>query len=62
MIDERAMRIVDDAVEGKAPSRSDIMHLLRFDAYSVEAAYACARAREIGMRRPRLRFRADQGG
>lgn len=50
MIDERAMRIVDDAVEGKTPSRSDIMHLLRFDAYSVEAAYACARAREVGMK------------
>lgn len=50
MINERAMQIVDDAVAGKAPTRSDIMHLLRFDAYSVEAAYAIARAREVGMK------------
>lgn len=50
MIDGRAMQIVDDAVDGKAPNRSDIVHLLRFDPYSVEAAYACARAREVGMK------------
>ena len=50
MIDERAMQIVDNAVAGNAPNRSDILHMLRFDAYSVEAAYACARAREVGMK------------
>lgn len=50
MIDERAMRIADDALTGKALTRDDVMHLLKFDAYSVEAAYVCARARELGMR------------
>lgn len=50
MIDERAMHIADAAAEGKPPTRSDLMHLLRFDAYSPEAAYACAKAREVGMR------------
>ena len=50
MLDERAMQIADDAVAGLAPSRSDVVYLLRFDAYSVEAAYVCARARELGMR------------
>ena len=50
MLDERVMKIVDDAVMGKAPSRSDVVFLLRFDAYSPEAAYVCARAREVGMR------------
>ena len=50
MIDERAMSIADAACAGKAPTRSDIVHLLKFDAYSPEAAYAIAKAREIGMR------------
>ena len=50
MLDERVMQIADDAVAGEAPSRSDIVYLLRFDAYSAEAAYVCARARELGMR------------
>ena len=50
MLDERVMRIADGAVAGMAPSRSDIVHLLRFDPYSVEAAYVCARARELGFR------------
>lgn len=50
MLDERVMRIADDALAGKAPSRDDMVYLLRFDAYSVEAAYVCARARELGMR------------
>ncbi|MBQ9002566.1 MAG: hypothetical protein IJ087_12005 [Eggerthellaceae bacterium] len=50
MLDERVMRIADGAVAGVTPSRSDIVHLLRFDPYSVEAAYVCARAREIGIR------------
>ncbi len=50
MIDERVMQIADDALVGKAPSRDDIMHFLKFDCYSVEAAYVCARARELGIR------------
>lgn len=50
MLDERVMQIADDAVAGLVPSRSDVMYLLRFDAYSAEAAYVCARARELGMR------------
>ncbi len=50
MIDERVMRIADGALAGKLPTRDDVMHLLKFDAYSVEAAYVCARARELGMR------------
>lgn len=50
MLDERVVAIADDAARGKAPSRSDIVHLLTFDAYSPEAAYVCAVAREIGMR------------
>lgn len=50
MIDDRVMQIADDALRGTAPSRSDVVYLLRFDAHSVEAAYVCARARELGMR------------
>ena len=50
MINERIMQITDDALAGKVPTRDDVMHLLKFDAYSVEAAYVCARARELGMR------------
>ena len=50
MLNERVMQIADKAVAGEAPSRGDVMHLLKFDAYSVEAAYVCARARELGMR------------
>ena len=50
MLDERVEQIADDAAQGKAPSRSDIVYLLKFDAYSPEAAYVCAKAREIGMR------------
>ena len=50
MIDERVMHIADCAERGAAPSRSDVMYLLRFDPYSAEAAYTCARARELGMR------------
>lgn len=37
-IDERAMRIADASNAGGGPSRDDVMHLLSFDAYSVEAA------------------------
>lgn len=50
MLDEKVMQIADAAAEGALPTRADIMHLLKFDAYSPEAAYACAKAREIGMR------------
>jgi biotin synthase len=50
MLDERAMQIADNAALGKAPTRSDVVYLLRFDAYSPEAAYVNAKAREIGMR------------
>ncbi len=50
MLDERVEKIADDAARGKAPSRGDIVHLLKFDAYSPEAAYVCAVARAIGMR------------
>ena len=50
MLDERVVTIVDNAVMGETPSRSDLVFLLRFDAYSPEAAYVCARAREVGMR------------
>lgn len=50
MLDERVMQIADDALEGKAPSRDDVLFLLDFDAYSVEAAYVNARARQLGMR------------
>ena len=50
LLDERAMRIADEAAAGKEPSRSDVVYLLRFDAYSAEAAYVCAKARELGMR------------
>lgn len=49
-IDERAMRIADAANAGVPPSRDDVMHLLSFDAYSVEAAYVCAIARQIATR------------
>ena len=50
MLDERTMTIADDALAGKAPNRSDVMYLLRLDPYSAEAAYVCAKARELGMR------------
>lgn len=50
MIDERAMQIVDDAASGAALGFDELVYLLRFDSYSVEAAYALARAREVGMR------------
>lgn len=50
MINKRVMQIADAALEGEEPSRSDVLHLLRFDAYSPEAAYVCARAREVGMK------------
>lgn len=50
MLDERVEQIADDAARGKLPTRSDIIYLLSFDPYSPEAAYACAKAREIGMR------------
>ncbi len=50
MLDERVVQIADDAVLGKVPTRSDVVYLLRFDAYSLEAAYVCAIARQIGMR------------
>ena len=50
MLDKRVEQIADDAATGKLPTRGDIMYLLKFDAYSPEAAYVCAKAREIGMR------------
>ena len=50
MVDERVMQIADAAVEGQAPTRDDVLYLLRFDGYSVEAAYVCARARQLGAR------------
>ena len=50
MLDERVVQIADDAAAGKAPTRGDIVYLLRFDAYSPEAAYVGAIARQIGMR------------
>ena len=50
MLDERVMQIADDAAAGTAPARGDVIYLLKFDAYSAEAAYVCARARELGMR------------
>ena len=50
MIDERVVQIVDAAVEGNGLDIAHIEYLLSFDPYSVEAAYACARAREIGLK------------
>lgn len=50
MIDDRVIAIADAAAAGKEPTRSDILHLLKFDAYSPEAAYVGAVARAIGMR------------
>ena len=50
MIDEKVMQIVDDAAAGVALGLDELVYLLRFDPYSVEAAYALARAREVGMR------------
>ena len=50
MLDEKVMQIADAVAEGALPTRADIMRLLKFDAYSPEAAYVCAKAREIGMR------------
>ena len=50
MLDERVMRIADKALDDETPTRNDVMYLLRFDPYSVEASYVCARAREVGMR------------
>ncbi len=46
-IDPRVMTIADAAAEGTPPSRDDVLHLLSFDAYSVEAAYVCAIARQM---------------
>ncbi|MBQ3302199.1 MAG: hypothetical protein IJH04_08675, partial [Eggerthellaceae bacterium] len=48
MIDERVMQIADDALAGVTPTRDDVLYLLDFDCYSVEAAYVNARARQIG--------------
>ena len=50
MLDERVEQIADSAACGELPTRGDIMYLLKFDAYSPEAAYVIAKAREIGMR------------
>lgn len=50
MLDERVEQIADAAACGNSPTRGDIMYLLKFDAYSPEAAYVIAKAREIGMR------------
>ena len=50
MLDRRVEQIADDAAQGKLPTRGDIVYLLGFDAYSPEAAYVCAKAREVGMR------------
>lgn len=50
MLDERVEQIADAAACGNLPTRGDIMYLLKFDAYSPEAAYVIAKAREIGMR------------
>ena len=50
MIDEAAMQIVDGAAAGAALGFDEIVYLLRFGPYSVEAAHALARAREVGMR------------
>ena len=50
MLDERVERIADAAAAGSLPTRNDIVYLLKFDAYSPEAAYVCAKAREVGMR------------
>ena len=50
MLDERVVAIADAADQGCAPTRSDVQHLLKFDAYSPEAAYVGAIARRIGMR------------
>ena len=50
MLDERVEQIADAAAFGDVPTRDDIIYLLGFDAYSPEAAYVIAKAREIGMR------------
>ena len=50
MLDERVMRIADEAARENAPTREDIVYLLSFDAYSPEAAHVGAIARQIGMR------------
>lgn len=50
MLDERVEQIADAAARGDLPTRGDIMYLLKFDAYSPEAAYVIAKAREVGMR------------
>ena len=49
MVDERVMQIADDALAGMPPSRDDVLYLLGFDAYSVEAAYVNAQARHIAV-------------
>lgn len=49
-IDQRVMTIADAAAEGTPPTRNDVLHLLSFDAYSVEAAYVCAIARQMAMK------------
>lgn len=50
MLDTRVQLIAENALSGTPPTRSDLMYLLKFDAYSPEAAHVCAIAREIGMR------------
>ena len=47
MLDKKAEQITDKAACGEGLSRSDIEYLLSFDAYSAEAAYVCAVAREM---------------
>lgn len=49
-IDQRVMAIADAAAEGTSPTRDDVLHLLSFDAYSVEAAYVCAIARQMAVK------------
>ena len=50
MVDERVMQIADAVLEVQVPSRDDVLYLLGFGCYSVEAAYVNARARQLGMR------------
>ncbi len=50
MVDDLIMHIADEALAGRAPERADVVRLLQLDPYSVESAYICARARELGMR------------
>ena len=48
-IDERVMSIADAAKQGQKPRYKDVLYLLSFDPYSVEAAYLAVRAREIAL-------------